>query len=185
MIFERRAGLSDWRRRAHDAQRIDLGDALRAFVAVFLEQPHRAESGVKPTLELIGVSVLRADHEPEAYMVSALLLAQTRRLLERSGDPNLIDELAPFEHHLAFALRVLIEPRPAPDPSSEAAFGYCEALERQILHAEVMERAWERALKAVRAARRRLSKSRFKRPMEAAALSKNVKTEAARQRRGA
>lgn len=183
MIFERRAGLSDRRRRAKDAQRVDLGDALRAFVAVFLGQPHKAETGLKPTLELVGDRVLVENHEPGAYLVSALLLAQARRLIERTEDAALIHEFAPFEHHLAFALRLLIEPRPAPAAHSPEAPDYCEALERNILRQELIDRAFERAIRAVRSARQKVSKSRFRRPMEKSVLSKQVALEAQRERR--
>lgn len=184
MIFERRRGLATRGARAVGAQKVDLGEALRSFVAVFLEQPHLAESGLSPTLNLINARVLAPAHAPEAYMVCGLLLAQSRRHLDRLSDQSLAAEIAAFEHHLSYAMRLMIEPRPAPPADHAEARAYCEALEQHLLRPEMVEPAFERALKAVRAARRRLPRSRFKRPMESAALTKQVAAEAHRQRIG-
>ncbi|MEL6979425.1 MAG: AIPR family protein [Pseudomonadota bacterium] len=182
MIFERRRGLAPEQPRLVGAQKVDLGEMLRSFVAVFLEQPHLAESGLSPTLNLIGAKVLSPDHAPEAYVVSGLLLAQSRRYLERRTDHNLAAEIAAFEHHLSFAIRMLIEPEPLLAADAPRAAAYCAALERRILRPELAEPIFERALDTVRAARRRLPRSRYKRPMESAALTKQVAAEAYRLR---
>ncbi|MEM9726307.1 MAG: AIPR family protein [Pseudomonadota bacterium] len=185
MIFERRPGLPRSRPALPDAQQIDLGEALRAFVATFLDAPHRAEAGLRPTLEMVGSTVLIPADAPEAYMTASLLLAHTRRYLDRAAEAAFVHEFSPYEYHLVYALRILVEPHPSPGPrDGKKTLEYCEVLEERCLRLELMERALERATRAVRAARKRLPRSRFKRPMEAAALTRNVAVEAERQRRG-
>lgn len=231
LIFERRAGLiGPLPQKRQEMQRLDLGDVLRSFVAVFLEQPHVAESGLAATLDLVGAKVLLKEHAPDAYVVSSLILAQVRRLIQ-AADPTplgqggqigapegrapidgaarrtdsgfgaappvsaemdgeeaarravgMAAELLPFEHHLSFALRLMIEPRPAPNPSGYEAKEYCAALQDRLLHEEVLGKAFERSVDAVRAARWRLSW--MKRPMESAKLTRQVRFEADRRRKG-
>jgi hypothetical protein len=112
--FERQKGaMSEWQRE-HGQQVVGIEDMVRAFVSIVLERPELPQSGDWRALRaLVPDRVFNANHDPEVYEITALILWRARELMRTTG----YGDHYPAKNHAMLALRLLAEPpglRPEP-----------------------------------------------------------------------
>jgi hypothetical protein len=84
-------------------------DLIKAFAAVFSEQPHCLARGFKGVLGNVGFSTFKREHKPEPYLYCAVLYYWIDLLLRRGKLPK---TLGPLRYHLALAFHRLQKDRP-------------------------------------------------------------------------
>lgn len=110
---------------------IDMRTLVRAFAAVFLEQPHRTTRNYKALLGSVGTDIFNKEHRLEPYYGAAYAHYRLEFLFRNQLMPS---ELKPARYHLLLAYRVLAGCGLLPPLNSKDIKTVCEGL---------METLWE------------------------------------------
>jgi hypothetical protein len=112
LYYERRPG--QYRRKPVEATRvISLATMVRAFSAMFLEQPHTATRRTRK--RIVGSGIFGADHKLEPYYAAASAFYRLDVML-RTG--RLPAKFRPARYHILMAVRILINSDPMPGLNS-------------------------------------------------------------------
>jgi hypothetical protein len=110
---------------------IDMRTLVRAFAAVFLEQPHRTTRNYKALLASVGTDIFNKEHRLEPYYGAAYAYYRLEFLFRNQ---QMASELKPARYHLLLAYRVLVGFGRLPPLNSKEMKTVCEGL---------METLWE------------------------------------------
>lgn len=125
LVLERRPG-----QYARDlpAEKITLEELLRAFYAVFLEQPQKSERGFSAIAGEVDDSLLAPSLTAEPYYAAARLVAFVREIARTRDEAR----LAQLEYHAALGLRILCAPGSPPLGDAGEMRALCRRIETQL-----------------------------------------------------
>lgn len=129
LYFERRDG--QYTSLAIEKTRIiTFPNMIRAFAAMFLNEPHRTTRNFSGLKAKMGTGIFAKNHRMEPYYVSALALYRLEFLF-RNG--KLDSKYKPARYHIILALRLLIAGYEMPIVTANAMENYCQKI-TDVLH---------------------------------------------------
>jgi hypothetical protein len=84
---------------------VDFNSVVRAFAAVYLEEPHRATRNFKAILDRVGRDIFIDGHRPEPYVAAASVLYRCAFLFKTGF---IEQRLSPAKYHLMLAVRIMV-----------------------------------------------------------------------------
>jgi len=97
---------------------------IRAYAAMFLEEPHRTTRNYAALLDRVGKDIFAPEHRLEPYYVAAFALYRLEYLFRNQAlDPK----YKPARYHILLASRLLANAASLPRPNSHEMQRYCES----------------------------------------------------------
>ncbi|MFZ0887431.1 MAG: AIPR family protein [Candidatus Binataceae bacterium] len=124
---------------------------IRAFAAMFLEEPHRTTRNYSSLREKVGKEIFVEGHRLEPYYVSAWALYKLEYLF-RSG--RLDAKYKPARFHLLLAVRLLFNSGSLPQMNSKEMTVFCNALSEVLWDSARADAIFAKAVGAVDVATR-------------------------------
>lgn len=130
LYFERRDRQYDYAqdRSAGNIQQTrvtSFADMIRAFAAMFLNEPHRTTRNFAGIKAKVGKEIFVRDHRMELYYAAAYALYKTRFSI-RTG--RIKREFSPAVFHIILAMRILIAGYDRPAFKAKSAAAYCDKI---------------------------------------------------------
>lgn len=98
---------------------------IRAYAAMFLEEPHKTTRNYAALLDRVGKDIFSPDHRLVAYYVAAFALYRLEYLFRNQAlDPK----YKPARYHILLASRLLANLAPLPRSNSHEMQRYCESM---------------------------------------------------------
>jgi hypothetical protein len=126
---------------------IDLRTMVRAFASMFLGLPHRTTRNFKVLLKSVGTDIFGPAHRLEPYYVAAYAYYRLEFLFRNQALPA---ELKPARYHMLLAFRMLVNPAPLPQMSSNEMTRYCSTLMEALWDDDRCKAVFEQAAGLVR-----------------------------------
>jgi AIPR protein len=115
LYYERRDGQYD--RIGIEKTRIIVpANVIRAFAAMFLNEPHRTTRSYKALREKVGEDIFSDDHKLEPYYAAAYGLYRLEWLFR--NDARFASKYKPARYHVLLAARLLVNPADLPPLNS-------------------------------------------------------------------
>ena len=125
---------------------ITFPNMIRAFAAMFLNEPHRTTRNFGGLKAKVGTGIFAKNQRMEPYYVSALALYRIEFLF-RNG--RLETKFKPARYHIVLALRLLIAGFTMPSPIANAMEPYCKNISDVLQDAVKSEEYILRAAKII------------------------------------
>jgi hypothetical protein len=119
---------------------------IRAYISVFLEEPHHTTRSFGDVKASVGKSIFLATDNPEPYYVSALALYQLEYLYRSR---TLDAKYKPARYLILMAFRILADPTPISRTNSRDMVKYCNKLIKLLWNANKAEDLFSRAAQVV------------------------------------
>jgi hypothetical protein len=104
---------------------VTMGSLIRAFAAIFLEEPHRTTRNYRALLEGLGKTIFAPDDRLEPYYFAAGAMYRLEFLFRNGSiDPK----FKPARYHILLAARSLLQSGRPPRTGSREMARYCEPL---------------------------------------------------------
>jgi hypothetical protein len=107
---------------------------IKAFAAMFLEEPHASTKSYKALRERVGKNIFAKDDRLEPYFVAAYAAYELERQYGSTLSNKLHAVYKSARYHILLALRLLLDPKPLPSMGSNEMGRRCEAM---------MEKLWD------------------------------------------
>ena len=104
---------------------VTLSNLIRAYAALFLEEPHRKTRTFRTLLGYVGRAIFGADHRLEPYYLAASALYRLEFLF-RNGEVD--PRFKAARYHILMAIRLLGSPHTPPRANSHEMVRFCEEL---------------------------------------------------------
>lgn len=128
---------------------VTLGNLVRAFASIFLQEPHRTARNYGALLDRVGKEIFGDSHRLEPYYVAAL--AQYKlEFLFRNGFINA--EYKPARYHMLLAFRFLTSDPKLPAANSHEMERYCKPIVEGLWDASKAEEIFKNAANVVSSA---------------------------------
>jgi hypothetical protein len=128
---------------------VTLPNLIRAYAAMFLEEPHRTTRNYGSLVERIGTDIFAADHQLEPYYLAALAAYRLEFLFRNQ---QLDAKYKAARYHLLLASRILATGQIPPRPGANQMVSYCTSLVPVFANATEAEALFKRAAEVVDAA---------------------------------
>jgi hypothetical protein len=125
---------------------ITPGNLIRAFAAMFLEEPHRATRSYRRILERVGSDIFAQPHKLEPYYVAALASYRLEYLFRNQF---LESSLRAARYELLLAVRLILAPSPLPKMNSNEMQRLCEQIIEQLWNTTESDSLFRQAAKLV------------------------------------
>lgn len=119
---------------------------IRAYAAMFLEEPHRTTRNYAALLDRVGKDIFGPDHRLEPYYVAAFALYRLEYFFRSQ---TLDAKYKPARYHILLAFRLLVSPLPLPRPNSHEMERYCETIQESLWDVETADKLFVKASAAV------------------------------------
>lgn len=121
---------------------ISIGNQMRYFAAMFLDEAHRAGRYPATLLKQIGDKIFVEDHRPDPYYTSAYAAYKLEWLFRNS---TLDRKHRIFRYHVLMAVRHMLQPEAPPHFNSRRIEGYCARINEALWDPIPVQNAFERA----------------------------------------
>ena len=128
---------------------VTLPNLIRAYAAMFLEEPHRTTRNYGSLLERVGTDIFGMDHKLEPYYLAALALYRLEFLFRNQ---QLEAKYKAARYHLLLAARILATDQVPPRPNANQMVACCNSLVPVFATASEAEELFKRAAEVVDAA---------------------------------
>lgn len=125
---------------------ITLPNLIRAYAAMFLEEPHSTTRNYKRLLDLVGKTIFESNHRLEPYHLAAFALYKLEYLF-RNGIIH--SQLKVARYHILLAYRLISNSTNLPRMNSHDMAKYCEAMLGNLSDSMLMEKTFLQAVTAV------------------------------------
>jgi hypothetical protein len=125
---------------------ITFQNMIRAFAAMFLNEPHRTTRNFGGLKAKVGISIYSKNQRMEPYYVAALALYRIEFLF-RNG--KLDNKYKPARYHITLALRLLIAGYAMPSMTANKMEAYCQQISEALWDTARSEEFTLRAAKAI------------------------------------
>jgi AIPR protein len=119
---------------------------IRAYAAMFLEEPHRTTRNYAALLDRVGKDIFGPDHRLESYYVAAFALYRLEYFFRSQ---TLDAKYKPARYHILLAFRLLVSPLPLPRPNSHEMERYCETIQELLWDVDAADKLFVKASAAV------------------------------------
>lgn len=152
IYYERRSRQFERLQDIEKTRIITQPNVIRAFAAMFLEEPHRTTRNYSALKAKVGTEIFNKSHKMEPYYTAAFALYKLEYLF-RNG--KLESKYKPARFHILLAARLLGNPAPLPKfMNSREMEDFCKSLQGVLWNAskcdELMLQSAEAVKKAVR-----------------------------------
>lgn len=147
LYYERRPHQYD-RRQIEKTRIVTQASMVRAFAAMFLEEPHGATKGRKSLTERLGTEICGKDHRSEPYYVALFTQYKLDYLFRNK---KLDAKYKPARYHILLATRLLGNSESMPPMNSRQMEKYCTVITDALWDAARAERLLFSAVEAVNA----------------------------------
>jgi len=134
LYFERRDGQYISMTDIEKTRIITFSNMIRAFAAMFLNEPHRTTRNFAGLKAKVGSEIFSKTHRMEPYYVAALALYRIEFLF-RNG--KLESKYKPARYHILLALRLMIAGYVMPNVGANAMEPYCKKI------TDVLQDGWK------------------------------------------
>jgi hypothetical protein len=125
LYFERRDGQYISDSNIEKTRIITFSNMIRAFAAMFLNEPHRTTRNFAGLKAKVGVEIFARGHRMEPYYVAALALYKLEFLFRNF---KLEPKYKPARYHILLAMRLLIAGYTMPAVGANAMESYCQKI---------------------------------------------------------
>jgi hypothetical protein len=125
---------------------VTLGNLIRTFAAMFLEEPHRATRNFKALLDQVGTTIFAEQDRLEPYYVSAYALYRLEFLFRNQ---TLEAKYKPARYQLLLCFRLLLPLGALPRMNSHEMGRVCERILHVLYDPDESARVFRRAVKVV------------------------------------
>lgn len=141
LFYERRSRQYD-RLNIERTRIITPTNMIRAFAAMFLEEPHRTSRNYARVEAQVGIDIFAEGHKLEPYYVAGYALYKLEYLFRNL---RLAAQYKPARYHMLLAVRILANPAPLPRINSNEMERYCKVMMQCLWNTEVSDRIFARA----------------------------------------
>jgi hypothetical protein len=145
LYYERRDGQYD-RLPIEKRRIVTPRDQIKAFAAMFLDEPHTSTKNYKSLRDRVGNDIFSKDDRLEPYYVSAFAACALEQQYQRHKiDPG----YKSARYHILLAMRLLIDPKPLPKMNSYDMEKRCTEIMKQITDPTVADDLFQNAKRVI------------------------------------